>query len=149
MSGRAVVVGRRLALGTWRQLETWPRWQFAVDHAPGETGLGAASRRVGVAARRLVLVVAALFFYGALLQRVPGGIYAVPVVWAIGAWQMSDSSATPPPGEGRPSCRECAGHTLVGVTPSETRKGMLIYKSAPPDRPNHTHIHMAPGEVNA
>ena len=35
------------------------------------------------------------------------------------------------------------------MTPSETQKGMLIYKSAPPDRPNHTHIHMVQGEVNA
>ena len=82
------------------------------------------------------------------------GVLAVWVVGAAAVWwsarrRVSDSSATPPPGEGRPSCRECAGHTLVGVTPSETQKGMLIYKSAPPDRPNHTHIHMVQGEVNA
>ncbi|MEU3033512.1 hypothetical protein [Streptomyces griseoaurantiacus] len=78
----------------------------------------------------------------------------VLVVWVAGAlllWRaahrrMSDSSATPPPGEGRPSCRECAGHTFVGVTPLAGQKGMLIYTSAPPDRPNHTHVHIV-GEV--
>lgn len=85
---------------------------------------------------------------------VEAGILAVWVAGGSAVWwsarrRMSDSSATPPPGEGRPSCRECAGHELVSVTPLESEKGMLIYKTAPPDRPNHTHIHIAPGEVNA
>jgi hypothetical protein len=80
------------------------------------------------------------------------GVLAVWVVGAAAVWwsarrRVSDSSATPPPERERPSCRECAGHELVDVTPSETQKGMLIYKSAPPDRPNHTHVHIA-GEVN-
>lgn len=151
MTGRAVVVGRRLASGTWRQLEAWSRWQLALDYAPGKAGLGVHVRRFGVALRRAAMVVAALVFYGLLLQRVPGGIYLVPIVWAVGAWQMSDSSATPPPGKGRPSCRECAGHELVGVTPSENQKGMLIYTTAPPDRPNHTHVHVVhdPAETTA
>jgi len=78
-------------------------------------------------------------------------IVAVLTLWAVGAlllWRaarrrVSDSSATPPPGEERPSCRECAGHELVSVTPLEGQKGMLIYKTAPVDRPNHTHIHLA------
>lgn len=87
-----------------------------------------------------------------------GGIVAVSStvgvlgLWAVGTgalwWAMrrpvSDSSAPPPPREERPSCDECAGHSLIGVTPLEGQKGMLIYKSAPPDRPNHTHIHLAP-----
>ncbi|MFM9604264.1 hypothetical protein [Streptomyces turgidiscabies] len=80
----------------------------------------------------------------------------VLALWAVGTlllWRsarrrMSDSSATPPPQEDRPSCDECAGHELVSVTPLEGQKGMLIYETAVPDRPNHTHIHIA-GEVNA
>ncbi|SCD61510.1 hypothetical protein [Streptomyces sp. PpalLS-921] len=85
------------------------------------------------------------------------GVYAaspeagVLGLWAVGAgalWRsckrrrMSDSSAPPPPPPARPSCRECAGHRLLGVAPLESQKGMLIYKTAPPDRPNHTHIHL-------
>lgn len=50
--------------------------------------------------------------------------------------------APPPPLPERPSCSECAGHDLLSVTPLEGQKGMLIYKTAPPDRPNHTHIHV-------
>ncbi|MBZ3909411.1 hypothetical protein [Streptomyces acidiscabies] len=61
------------------------------------------------------------------------------------ARRMSDSSATPPPQKGRPTCRECAGHTLLGVTPLEGQKGMSIYTSAPPDRPSYTHVHIAEG----
>ncbi len=91
----------------------------------------------------------------AVLFAVLGSV-AVLAVWAVGAVALrravrspvSDSSAPPPPREGRPSCRECAGHKLVGVTPSGTQKGMLIYKTASPNAPNHTHVHMAPGEVN-
>jgi hypothetical protein len=76
------------------------------------------------------------------------GVLAVWVVGAVALWRaarrrMSDSSATPPPEEGRPSCRECAGHELVSVTPLDGQKGMLIYTSAPPDRPNYTHVHIA------
>ncbi|MFB8101336.1 hypothetical protein ACFC3O_00615 [Streptomyces sp. NPDC056007] len=92
---------------------------------------------------------------GAVLFAVLGTL-AVLVVWTVGAlalWRtvrrpVSDSSAPPPPREGRPSCRECAGHTLVSVASSGTQKGMLIYKTASPERPNHTHVHIAPGEVN-
>lgn len=81
------------------------------------------------------------------------GVLFVVVSGAVALWRsarrrVSDSSATPPPQEGRPSCRECAGHDLVSVAPLEGQKGMLIYKTAPPDRPSHTHIHLAPGEVN-
>jgi len=100
---------------------------------------------------------------GCVLAVLAGG--ALAAVWAVSAvaglltvwvagllllWcsvrRVSDSSATPPPGEDRPSCRECAGHELVSVTPLEGQKGMLIYTSAPPDRPNHTHVHIV-GEV--
>ncbi|MFM9796534.1 hypothetical protein [Streptomyces turgidiscabies] len=81
------------------------------------------------------------------------GVLALWMVGALLLWRsarrrLSDSSATPPPQEERPSCDECAGHELVSVTPLEGQKGMLIYETAVPDRPNHTHIHIA-GEVNA
>jgi hypothetical protein len=91
----------------------------------------------------LVAVVTAVVF---ALSTAAG----VLCLWAAGAvalWRaanrMSDSSAPPPPGEDRPSCSECAGHELVSVTPLEGQKGMWIYKTAPADRPNHTHIHLA------
>lgn len=137
MKAGAATVGRRLCLGTWRQLETWARWLSGKSHAD-RSGVV----RLGVILRRTVACALAAVFYGQLLERAPGGIYALPLAWAIGAWQMSDSSATPPPQEERPSCRECAGHTLISVTPSGGQKGMLIYTSSPPDRPNHTHVHV-------
>ncbi|MFE0819151.1 hypothetical protein [Streptomyces sp. NPDC058847] len=69
-------------------------------------------------------------------------VVATGMVWWSVRRPVSDSSAPPPPGEDRHSCSECAGHTLLGVTPSRTQKGMLIYRSVPPDRPNHTHVHV-------
>lgn len=90
-----------------------------------------------------------------------GAVYAVsPTAGLLGLWvvggaalwraarrrQVSDMPATPPPRGERPSCDECAGHTLISVTPLDSQegsqKGMLIYKTAPDDRPNHTHIHL-------
>lgn len=147
MTGRAAMVGRRLSLGTWRQLETWARWLSGAatieDH-----GFRDFLRWLGVVLRRIAGSVFVAVFYGSIVQRAYGAIYLVPVVWAIGAWQMSDTSATPPSGEGRPSCRKCTGQEPVSVTPSETQKGMLIYSFALPQRPNHTHIHLAE-EVNS
>ncbi|RMB81293.1 hypothetical protein [Streptomyces shenzhenensis] len=78
---------------------------------------------------------------GVLLVVVAGGV----ALWRSARRRMSDSSATPPPGEERPSCRECAGHELVSVTPLEGQKGMLIYVTADPDRPNYSHTHLSPG----
>ena len=72
-------------------------------------------------------------------------VVGVAAVWWSARRRVSVSSAPPPPRSGRPSCRECAGHTLVDVTPLEGEEGMLIYKTVPPDRPNHTHIHIAQG----
>jgi hypothetical protein len=69
----------------------------------------------------------------------------VGAVWWAARRRVSDSSATPPPGEERPSCRECAGHDFVGAAPLESEKGMLIFKSSPPGKPHHTHIHIAEG----
>lgn len=93
-----------------------------------------------------------------------GGVFAAsPTVGVLGLWmvgtgalwraarrrRVSDSSAPPPPGEDRPSCRECAGHTLIDVTPLEGREGMWIFKTSPPNRPNHTHVHLAAREVKS
>ncbi|WP_172384785.1 hypothetical protein [Streptomyces sp. MNP-20] len=111
MSARAAAAGRRLCRGTWLGIEAWGRWQTAADHAPRERTLGAIVRAVGVAVRRLALAVGAAVFYGLLLMRAPYLIYAVPAVWLYGAWQMSDTSAPPPP-EGVPS----RGDVLAGET---------------------------------
>ncbi|OQD52739.1 hypothetical protein BM536_032025 [Streptomyces phaeoluteigriseus] len=81
-----------MSRGTWHQMEAWGRWLSGASHKQ-ESGLV----RLGVILRRLLLSLLVVVFYGALLQRVPGGIYAVPLVWAVGAWQMSDWSAPPPP----------------------------------------------------
>ncbi|KUN34817.1 hypothetical protein AQJ30_27490 [Streptomyces longwoodensis] len=137
MKAEAAAAGRRLCRGTWRQLEAWGRWLSGETHAD-RAGLV----RLGVILARFAGSVLAALFYALLLQRVPGGIYALPVVWAIGAWQMSDTSATPPPPSARPSCRECAGHELVNVTPLEGQKGMLIYTSAESEESNKTHVHI-------
>jgi hypothetical protein len=106
------------------------------------------------AAGACVLVVIAAVVIAVVFALSP--VAGVLSLWAVGvvalwrsARRMSDSSATPPPGEARPSCRECAGHELVSVTPLEGQKGMLIYTTASPDRPNHTHIHLAKKVNNA
>ncbi|MFE6486607.1 hypothetical protein ACFVGN_27240 [Streptomyces sp. NPDC057757] len=78
-----------------------------------------------------------------VLLVVTAGMFTV---WRA-ARRVSDSSATPPPREGRPSCRMCAGQEPVSVTPSGPQKGMLIYSYTLPNRPNHTHLHIAE-EVN-
>ena len=69
------------------------------------------------------------------------GVLFVVTAGVVALWRSVRRTANPapPPGVERPSCRECAGHELVGVKP---QKGMLIYTSAPPDRPNHTHVHV-------
>lgn len=147
MKARAAMVGRRLSLGTWRQLEAWARWLSGAD-AIEDHGFRDFLRWLGVVLRRIAGSVFVAVFYGSIVQRAYGAVYLLPVVWVIGAWQMSDSSATPPPEGWYPSCRKCAGQKPVDITASETRKGMLIYSFTLPQRPNHTHIHLAE-EVNS
>lgn len=68
------------------------------------------------------------------------GMFAM---WRVARHRMSDMRVAPPPlPSERPSCSECAGHELISVTPLGGQKGMLIYKTAPADRPNHTHVHL-------
>jgi hypothetical protein len=77
------------------------------------------------------------------------GVLFVVVAGTVALWRSVRRTANPapPPGEERPSCRECAGHELLSVTPLKgAQKGMLIYTSAAPDSPNHTHVHIT-GEV--
>lgn len=76
-------------------------------------------------------------------------VAGVLTVWAVGVlllWRSVRRTANPapPPGVEHPSCRECAGQEPDRV---EAQKGMLIYSFVLPDRPNHTHTHIA-GEVN-
>jgi hypothetical protein len=69
------------------------------------------------------------------------GVLFVVAAGVVALWRSVRRTANPapPPQEERPSCRECAAHELVGV---KAQKGMLIYTSAPTDRPNHTHVHV-------
>ncbi|MGW2044655.1 hypothetical protein ACWCPF_05660 [Streptomyces sp. NPDC001858] len=111
----------------------------------------AAEEEPSRAAGGCVLVVLAATAAGAAfaIDEAVGILAVVLVGWGAlyrSARRMSDSSATPPPGEDRPSCRECAGHEVVSVTPLTGQKGMSIYKVELPDRPGHTHVHIA-GEV--
>ncbi|MFF9898486.1 hypothetical protein [Streptomyces longispororuber] len=111
MSARAAAAGRRLCCGTWLGILAWGRWQMAIDHASRGRGPAALARTAGVFLRRLALAVGGGVFYASLLARAPQLIYAVPLVWLYGAWQMSESSAPPPP-EGVPP----RGDVLAGET---------------------------------
>lgn len=74
------------------------------------------------------------------------GVLFVVAAGTFALWRSVRRTANPapPPGEERPSCRECAGHGLLSVTPLKgPQKGMLIYTSAAPDSPNRTHVHVA------
>ncbi|MEV5659813.1 hypothetical protein [Streptomyces flaveolus] len=103
----------------------------------------------------VALVILGAVVFGALFAwSDAAGILAVWVASTVLGWwrvrrPVSDSSATPPPGEDRPSCRECAGHEVVGAAPLEGQKGMWIFKTTPPGRPNHTHVHLAPRDDEA
>lgn len=84
------------------------------------------------------------------VDEAAGVLLLVAVGW-FALWRSVRHTANPapPPGVERPSCRECAGHELLSVTPlAGAQKGMLIYTSASPDAPNRSHIHIA-GEVNS
>ncbi|WP_069773046.1 hypothetical protein [Streptomyces sp. LUP30] len=99
------------------------------------------------AAGGCVLVVLAAVVVGAAFAVDEAvGVLGVVVAGTVALWRcarrVSDSSAPPPPGVDRPSCRECAGHEPLSATPLEIQKGMLIYTSATPDRPNYTHVHI-------
>jgi hypothetical protein len=93
------------------------------------------------------VVTAVVFATSATVGVLALWVVGVLLLWRSARRRMSDSSATPPPQEDRPSCDECAGHELVSVAPLEGRKGMLIYTTAAPGQPNYTHIHIA-GETN-
>jgi hypothetical protein len=97
------VVGRRLSLGTWLALEAWARWLSGKTHAD-RSGLV----RLVVMLRRVAASVFAAVFYGSIVQRAYGAVYLLPLVWAVGAWQMSDTSATPPPRGATPESDEDA-----------------------------------------
>ncbi|MFD3503737.1 hypothetical protein [Streptomyces sp. NPDC058678] len=76
-------------------------------------------------------------------------VAGVLTLWVVGVvllWRSVRRTANPapPPEVEHPSCRECAGHEPARI---EAQKGMLFYSFVLPDRPNHTHVHLA-GEVN-
>lgn len=76
------------------------------------------------------------------------GVLLVVISGTFALWRSVRRTANPapPPGVERPSCKKCAGHELLSVTPLKgAQKGMLIYTSASPDSPNHTHVHIVEG----
>ena len=118
--------GGRLTLGTGLLLHGAGDWLAPEDAGAflartGGTGIG-------------------LIFAGHLLDRAPHMILAVPIAWAIGAWRMSETSPTPPPGSTTPLDDEQAGHSLADGTTLGRQKGMLIYSTPDPHNPQRTHV---------
>ncbi|MFG3048121.1 hypothetical protein ACGFZR_24715 [Streptomyces sp. NPDC048241] len=111
---------------------------------PNPEGPEAPSRAAGGC---VLAVLAGLVFAVAFAVDEAAGVLSLVAAATFALWRtarrVSDSSAPPPPGVDRPSCSECAGQELVGVAPLDNQKGMWIYKTAPTDRPNHTHIHVS------
>ncbi|MFK0225885.1 hypothetical protein ACIQUL_08965 [Streptomyces sp. NPDC090303] len=97
LGGRTSTAGRRLALGTGLLLH-------GAGNRLSPGGCGPLLVRTGG-------VLAACWFFGTLLRREPGFIVAVPVVWLLAAWHVSDSSATPPPLPAAPLGDVYAGDT--------------------------------------
>lgn len=129
MKARTAAASRRLCRGTWLGITAWGRWQTAADARAAGRGPAALARTAGVLARRLALAVLAATFYGLLLIRAPHLIYAVPVVWLYGSWQMSDSSATPPPEGATPRGDVLADETgeVERVEPIAEGVGCIIH----------------------
>ncbi|GHH38171.1 hypothetical protein [Streptomyces candidus] len=86
MKGVAPVVGayERLVLGTGLLLHGAGDWL-----APADSGTRFLTRTGGVAG--------GVLFAGLLLERAPHLVFVAPVAWAVAAWRVSESSATPPP----------------------------------------------------
>ncbi|MEU1892758.1 hypothetical protein [Streptomyces pristinaespiralis] len=108
---RASGAGHRLAAGTGRLL-------YGIGDlfdAPTLRGL------LG----RIVAITAGLLFAGGLLARVPGLVYAIPVVWAAAAWRVSDSSATPPPEGVTPSGDVYAGERVEVARVVHSPEGVM------------------------
>ncbi len=84
VTGPVVAVYQRLCLGTGQMVHG-----IGDLLAPAASGWGFLPRCGGC--------VLALWFAGRLFERAPHAVFAMPVVWLLAAWHMSDSSATPPP----------------------------------------------------
>lgn len=123
---RVRLVGQRLALGTGLLLH-------GLGDRLAPRGWGALLVRCGGA-------LLGLAFAGRLLARAPHLVYAVPLVWALAVWHVSDSSATPPPGDGAPRDGKGAGHGDGQETTLVRREGMSIYLTPDADNPGRTHV---------
>lgn len=91
----------------------------------------------------------ALLFFARVLQRAPQLAFALPLLWMTAAWAMSDSSATPPPGEGDPCDGECPGHEAADGATLRHREGMSILSTPDAREPGRTHVRVnlqAPAE---
>lgn len=109
---RATALGRRLAHGNGRLLESPSRW-FDVP-------------TLGALLVRIAVPVGAVVFYGLLLARAPQFIYAVPVAWLLAVWWMSDSSATPPPLPETPLGDVFADELAEGATVFRSPEGVVF-----------------------
>lgn len=97
MIARIRQAGKRLALGTGLLLHD-------LDDALAPGGWGPLLVRCGG-------TLLGLAFLGRLLARAPHLAYAIPLVWVLAAWRVSDSSATPPQEAAAPLGDELAGET--------------------------------------
>lgn len=124
MKARAAATGRRVCRGTWLTLEAWGHWLSGASHQER-----AGTVRLGVIVARSAGSLFAVIFYGSVLQRAPQLIYAVPVAWAYAAWQMPDSSATPPPSGAAPSGDVYAGERceIARVVPIAEGVGCILH----------------------
>lgn len=76
---------------------------------------------------------------GGCLLATPIAGWATAIVWAVAAYRVSDSSATPPPEEERLSEDEKAGHSDRGPIVVDRREGMSIIRDTREHRHYTTH----------
>lgn len=111
---------RRVCLGTGHELEWLGWWLSAESHVPERHTLRTDLPWLGRILLRAALAVVSGIFWAQLLGRNPYFMYAVPFVWSVSAWRMSDWSATPPP-RGLP-----LETVLPQITRVQSREGLRI-----------------------
>ncbi|WP_327662438.1 MULTISPECIES: hypothetical protein [unclassified Streptomyces] len=119
---------RRVCLGTGHELEWLGWWLSAESHVPERHTLRTDLPWLGRILLRAALAVAGGIFWAQLLGRNPYFMYAVPFVWSVSAWRMSDWSATPPPRGVAPRNGVAADHARAIARGAQDPNGvMCIY----------------------
>lgn len=132
MKTEAAAAGRRLCLGTGNAFEWLGYWLGAEDHTPKQHTLRTDLTWLGVILRRLVMLAAAVVFYGGLtVTRAWHLVYLMPAGWLAVAWQMSDWSATPPPRGVAPESEEAARRRLKRARGALDPNGVMCVYHAP------------------